>query len=80
MGVLSFIAAVTDELERHTWGRFSEGGREDSTFIVMPGCPVCKKRLYTQHQFMHHLVREVFPRAVQAVIEKTKADKAERSD
>jgi hypothetical protein len=34
MGVLSFIAAVQAELERHTWDNFSEGRREDSTWIA----------------------------------------------
>jgi hypothetical protein len=79
MGVLSFIAEVQAELERHIWDNFSEGRREDSTFIVMPGCPVCKKRLYSQNQFMHHLIREVLPRAVQVAIEKEKADKAKQN-
>lgn len=75
MGVLSFIASVQAELERHSWGNFSKGRREDSTLIVMLGCPVCRKCLYTQHHFLHHLIREVFPRAVQAAIEKEKAGK-----
>jgi hypothetical protein len=79
VGVLSFIASVQAELERHTWDNFSEGRRDDSTFIVVPGCPVCRKCLYTQNQFMYHLVREVFPRAVQVAIEKEKADKAKQT-
>ena len=76
MGVLSFIASVQAELERHTWGNFSKGRREDSTLVVMPGCPACRKCLYTQNQFLHHLLREVLPRAIHKGIEKEKADRA----
>ena len=73
MPLLSFIATLQRELQRHTWDTFvddppsiAQGGRG----VVVVGCPACRVRLNTMNQFMRHLTQDVLPRAVQAAAEK----------
>ncbi len=76
MPLLSFIAALQSELERHRWDTFvdnppsiAQGGKG----IVVMGCPTCRVRLYTMAQFMRHLTRDVLPRAVQEAVTREKS-------
>jgi hypothetical protein len=80
VGLLSFIAEVQRELERHNWDTFVDGPpsvAEGGKGVVVPGCVVCKKRINTTNRFLHHLVREVLPRAMQAALEREKAGQSE---
>ena len=73
--LLSFIAALQHELDRHTWDTFiddpapiAQGGKG----VVVMGCPACRVRLYTHSQFMRHLTQDVLPRGVQKAVQKEK--------
>ena len=52
------LAAIQHEIQRHDFSTFvdelpsmAQGGKG----VVIPGCPVCKKRLNTMGQFLDHL-------------------------
>jgi hypothetical protein len=32
--------------------------------VVVPGCPECRKRFNTSHQFVDHLANDVLPAAI----------------
>jgi hypothetical protein len=47
----------------HGLGTFVDepkGGRG----VVVPGCPACRKRFNTSHQFVDHLANDVLPAAI----------------
>ena len=75
MPLLSFIAFLQHELDRHTWDTFvdqpppiAQGGKG-----VVVGCPACRVRLNTMNQFMRHLTQDVLPKAVQTAVRKEKS-------
>ena len=37
---------------------------QDRNGVVVPGCPACRKRLFTMQNFMDHLVRMTFYRVL----------------
>jgi hypothetical protein len=52
------------ELQRHVWDTFvddppsvAQGGKG----VVVTGCTVCKKRTYTNAQYLRHLADDVLP-------------------
>lgn len=49
---------------RHTWDTFADDPRSveaGGNGIVVPGCPVCHKRINTIDEFLRHLSDEVLP-------------------
>ena len=59
------LLIVQTELQKHDFDCFFdtsapgiEPGRKGS---VVPGCPYCKKKLYTMTQFIEHLSFDVLP-------------------
>jgi hypothetical protein len=58
------LLALQQELRRHYQDFFcteeksvAQGGKG----VIVSGCPVCKKAIYTQPQFMTHLTEDVLP-------------------
>jgi hypothetical protein len=56
--------ALQTEIRRHTFDTFlteqpsmANGGPG----VVVPGCPACRKRLFTMANFMDHLADDVLP-------------------
>lgn len=56
------LQAIQQEIQRHDWSHFvdeppsiAEGGRG----VVVPGCPVCHKRINTISNFLDHLAHDV---------------------
>jgi hypothetical protein len=63
------LRAIQQEIRRHDFNYFiheppaiAQGGKG----VVVPGCPVCMKRINTMSQFLDHLADDVLP----ALIEK----------
>lgn len=64
------LRALQAEIRRHTFDTFvdeppsvAQAGRG----IVTPGCPACRKRLFTMNNFMDHLANDVLPRLVDSL-------------
>ncbi len=58
------LRALQAEIRRHTFDTFvdsppsvAQGGKG----VVYPGCPACRKRLFTMVNFMDHLADDVLP-------------------
>jgi len=58
------LGAAQAELMRHTWDTFvnnppamAQGGKG----TIVPGCTVCRKILYSDHQYLSHLALDVLP-------------------
>ena len=61
------LRALQTEIRRHTFDTFlteepsmANGGPG----VVVPGCPACRKRLFTMANFMDHLAEDVLPAAL----------------
>lgn len=61
------LRALQSEIRRHDFSTFlteepsmADGGPG----VVVPGCPACKKRLFTMSNFMDHLADDVLPAAL----------------
>lgn len=61
------LAALQAEIRRHDFSTFlsetpsvAQGGKG----VVHPGCPACRKKIYTMAQFMDHLADDVLPEIV----------------
>jgi len=61
------LRALQTEIRRHTFDTFvdeppsvAQGGNG----VVTPGCPACRKRLFTMQNFMDHLADDVLPQAL----------------
>lgn len=64
---LELLRALQTEIRRHDFNTFlteqpsmADGG----TGVVVPGCPACRKRLFTMANFMDHLADDVLPAAL----------------
>jgi len=62
----AILAAAQHELMRHSWDTFVNdpplsGGKGS----VVPGCPTCRKILYTDHQYLSHLALDVLPKILE---------------
>jgi hypothetical protein len=62
------LRALQSEIRRHTFDTFvdqppsvAQGGNG----VVTPGCPTCRKRLFTMQNFMDHLAEDVLPAVVE---------------
>jgi hypothetical protein len=44
--------------------------------VVVPGCPACRKRLFTMANFMDHLADDVLPALLDRIGTKLRADDA----
>ena len=60
----SIIQAAQAELWKHGWDTFvdeppsiSRGGKG----VVTPGCPRCRKKLYTTNQLIEHIAIDALP-------------------
>ena len=58
------LRAIQQEIQRHDWTHFvdeppsiARGGRG----VVVPGCPVCGKRINTMSNFLDHLANDAMP-------------------
>ena len=58
------LRALQTEIRRHDFSTFvdqqpsiAQGG----SGVVTPGCPACRKRLFTMQNFMDHLADDVLP-------------------
>ena len=58
------LAALKTEIHKHGFSHFvdeppsiAQGGRG----VVVPGCPMCRKRFGTTAQFLDHLTDDVLP-------------------
>jgi hypothetical protein len=47
------IAAIQFKIRRHDFETFAEDG------VIVPGCSVCKKKLYAIGQFIDHLADNI---------------------
>jgi hypothetical protein len=61
------LRALQTEIRRHDFSTFvdqppsiAQGGNG----VVTPGCPACKKRLYTMANFLDHLADDVLPKLI----------------
>jgi hypothetical protein len=61
------LHTLLTELRRHSFGAFwteqpsmANGGPG----VIVPGCPACKKQLFTMANFMDHLANDVLPAAL----------------
>jgi hypothetical protein len=64
MDKAKLLNALQSEIRRHDFATFvdeppsvAQGGNG----IVVPGCPLCKKRLNTHSQFLDHFANDVLP-------------------
>jgi hypothetical protein len=62
------LRALQIELRRHDFSTFltetpniADGGPG----VVVPGCPACRKRMFTMANFMDHLADDVLPAPIQ---------------
>ena len=68
------LRALQSEIRRHTFDAFvdeppsvAQGGNG----IVTPGCPACRKRLFTMQTFMDHLCDDVLPDVINRLSKET---------
>jgi hypothetical protein len=64
------LHALQSEIRRHDFSTFlteepsmANGG----IGVVVPGCPACRKRLFTMSQFLDHLSDDVLPPLVDSL-------------
>jgi hypothetical protein len=53
------LKAIQSEINRHGLDTLSV--RVDNGNIVTPGCPLCRKTLYTTSNFIDHINNDVLP-------------------
>jgi hypothetical protein len=68
------LHALQTEIRRHTFDTFidefpsmANGGKG----VMTPGCPACRKRLFTMANFMDHPADEVLPAALNKLSEES---------
>ncbi len=67
----SILAAAQAELMRHSWDTFvSDSPRPGVKGSVVPGCPACRKILYSDHQYLSHLAVDVLPGILEKAMER----------
>jgi hypothetical protein len=58
------LRAQPSEIRRHAFDTFVDNPpsmAQGGTGTVAPGCPACRKRLFTMANFMNHLTDDVLP-------------------
>jgi hypothetical protein len=53
------LKAIQSEINRHGLDTFPV--RVDNGSVVVPGCPACRKTLYTTSNFIDHINNDVLP-------------------
>jgi hypothetical protein len=60
----NLLAALRTELHRHDFSHFVENPpsvAQGGKGVVVPGCPMCKKRINTTPRFLDHLADDAMP-------------------
>jgi hypothetical protein len=58
------LRAIQQEIHRHDFSHFVENPpsiAQGGKGVVVPGCPMCKKRINTMSQFLDHLADDAMP-------------------
>ena len=58
------LRALQAEIRRHDFSTFlteTPSMANGGPGVVVPGCPACKKRLFTMSNFLDHLADDVLP-------------------
>jgi hypothetical protein len=53
----ALFQAISAEIRRHDLSHF----QDEKDRMVRPGCPACRKTIYTVPQFIDHLTEDVLP-------------------
>jgi len=64
MKKLELLRALQTEIRCHTFDTFVDSPpsiAQGGNGVVTPGCPTCRKRLFTMQNFMDHLADDVLP-------------------
>jgi hypothetical protein len=72
------LRAIQQEIHRHDFSHFVENPpsvAQGGKGVVVPGCPVCRKRLNTMNQFLDHLAYDALP----PLLNRLSSEKVERS-
>ncbi len=56
------LKAIQSEINRHGLDTFPV--RVDNSSVVVPGCPACRKTLYTTSNFIDHINNDVLPQLI----------------
>jgi hypothetical protein len=63
----TILEAAQIELMKHSWDTFvNDPPRAGIKGSVVPGCPACRKIIYTDNQFLSHLALDVLPGILKA--------------
>jgi hypothetical protein len=64
------LKAAQQELMRHSWDTFvNDPPRPGVKGSVVPGCPTCRKIIYSDNQYLSHLAIDVLPGILEKAIE-----------
>jgi hypothetical protein len=69
------LRAIQQEIHRHNSGHFIENPpsvAQGGKGVVVPGCPMCKKRINTMSQFSDHLADDVLPDLIEKLSTESK--------
>ena len=72
MDATELLEAAQHELMKHEWDVFVTeplSVAEDGRGVVVPGCPKCRKLLYTNNQYLSHLAIDVLPGILEKFLE-----------
>jgi hypothetical protein len=79
----SLLRELRQEIRRHDFSYFvdqppsiAQGGKG----VVVPGCPMCKKRINTMNQFLDHLADDVLPVLIEKLSTESKSKAVEKND
>jgi len=64
------LRALQQELRRHDFSTFlteTPSMANGGPGVVTPGCPACRKRLFTMANFMDHLADDVLPGLIERI-------------
>jgi hypothetical protein len=63
------LAEAQQELMRHSWDTFvTDAPRAGIKGSVVPGCPACRKIIYSDNQYLSHLAIDVLPGILEKII------------
>ena len=71
MNADTIIAALQQELQRHTFDTFMDEPPSivrRGKVMVVSGCPACKKQMQSVAQFMHYLGEDVLPATIRRAV------------
>ena len=70
MDKTEILKEAQQELMRHSWDTFvNDPPQPGLKGSVVPGCPVCRKILYTDHQYLSHLALDVLPKILKIAVD-----------